>query len=347
MRTAAKFLLGLLLYLLWVGAASGLAQSLGDIARKERQRRPSHPQRAVHVYTNEDLTRPQILDPEDRVRIEAYEQSPISELTKDVTTTLEPSSEIPLGDIARAIRKKKRSLQGRPEEKESAKTRVSPAAELEAQNSREVLQTSPLPSQAQAATEPTVPSSEIPLGDLARMLRERRRSYQRQTEPTATMSLSPAADSEEQSSRAALSRQATARAKKTTVIASTRSVAAKTHPSRAVRPQVAPQVVHPPNRIRVRRGDSLWTIARRHLNSGTKWKEIAFANPQLANPNRIFPGQWLEMPEPSTVNAATLKVKIQPNLGATRGLPQTGDATTAPSSPHPPPSRSSGRYARI
>lgn len=45
------------------------------------------------------------------------------------------------------------------------------------------------------------------------------------------------------------------------------------------------------------RGDSLWNIAKKHLGSGAKYKEIYNLNKgKIKNPNLIFPGQVLIMP---------------------------------------------------
>lgn len=46
----------------------------------------------------------------------------------------------------------------------------------------------------------------------------------------------------------------------------------------------------------VRKGDSLWTIARRHYGSGAQWQKIANANPHLQNPHRLTVGQELILP---------------------------------------------------
>lgn len=49
--------------------------------------------------------------------------------------------------------------------------------------------------------------------------------------------------------------------------------------------------------IRVRRGDSLWRISRRHLGNGKKWAAFYKANKRkIDNPNLIFPGQTLIIP---------------------------------------------------
>ena len=43
------------------------------------------------------------------------------------------------------------------------------------------------------------------------------------------------------------------------------------------------------------RGDSLWKISRRLLGKGSRWKEIAAANPGI-DPAKIMPGQVLLIP---------------------------------------------------
>jgi len=52
-----------------------------------------------------------------------------------------------------------------------------------------------------------------------------------------------------------------------------------------------------PKIIKVRRGDSLWRIARRHLGKGRKWAAFYKANKhKIDNPDLIFPGQVLILP---------------------------------------------------
>ena len=49
--------------------------------------------------------------------------------------------------------------------------------------------------------------------------------------------------------------------------------------------------------VKVRRGDSLWRIARRHLGKGKKWGEFYAANKEkIDNPDLIYPGQVLIIP---------------------------------------------------
>src|SRR2546426_2013981 len=97
----------LLACVLVFGVTLGSSQSLGDIARQDRARKERQPRRATRVYTDEDLARPQILDPEDRVRFEAARKNwraPWGEQTAEVCHGVPQSAEISLGDVARRYR---------------------------------------------------------------------------------------------------------------------------------------------------------------------------------------------------------------------------------------------------
>ena len=56
----------------------------------------------------------------------------------------------------------------------------------------------------------------------------------------------------------------------------------------------ARQAKQPAAGYTVQRGDSLWSIAKKQLGDGTKYKEIARKN-GIANPNRIYQGQVLKL----------------------------------------------------
>lgn len=49
----------------------------------------------------------------------------------------------------------------------------------------------------------------------------------------------------------------------------------------------------------VKKGDSLWAIAKKHYGSGADWKKIYEANKDTigSNPNRIYPGQMFKIPK--------------------------------------------------
>lgn len=54
----------------------------------------------------------------------------------------------------------------------------------------------------------------------------------------------------------------------------------------------------------VAKGDTLWGIAKRFYGNGAEYKRLAAANPQIKNPNLIYPGQVLTVPPADELPAA-------------------------------------------
>lgn len=64
-----------------------------------------------------------------------------------------------------------------------------------------------------------------------------------------------------------------------------------------IEPSAAVDEPRRPRIIKVRRGDSLWRISRRHLGNGKRWASFYKANKaKIDNPDLIFPGQTLVLP---------------------------------------------------
>lgn len=51
----------------------------------------------------------------------------------------------------------------------------------------------------------------------------------------------------------------------------------------------------PPNRYVVQPGDTLWYIAAKYLHNPWEWKDLWEANPQVKNPDKLYPGAILEL----------------------------------------------------
>lgn len=265
--------------LLALGWLPATAQSLGDVARAERERRLKMPHHAP-VLSDEDLVRDKILQKAPR------DASPPSDNGTDAAA----SENVSLGDYARALR------QRRAAEQASAPNAAQPAIESDSTGSNPVALT-PL-SGVVGPDQQT-----MSLGDVARQARAEReaarlaRTHSNPPQPAAantvpipTTGVSPG-----------LARSATPRP---------RSSAPPTLHSRVV---LEPGAMANGQSIRVPRGGSLWKLARVYLGAGRLWPALWKANPQIQNPNHIQVGQLLRYPvlrdqEPSdSSRSASLK----------------------------------------
>jgi nucleoid-associated protein YgaU len=228
-----KYLGGVLICVVCAGAGSGFAQSLGEVARQESARKQSRPAPSVHVYTNEDMQRPQILLPEDQARFQASRESAKPTLAQqdEIPVATPKPAEIPLGDVARYYRLQMQLRQGQP------------LSDLPGISSNAPLA---------APVAPPPPSTPVPVPAV------------RPPEPTFH--------------RAAPAREPVLRAA---------------------------------GDVRVVRGDSLWKLAKRHLGSGTRWRQLAALNPQLTNPDLIRVGEWIRLPLASSESQVAKTVRVE------------------------------------
>lgn len=65
----------------------------------------------------------------------------------------------------------------------------------------------------------------------------------------------------------------------------------------------------------VKRGDTLWAIARKYLGSGTKYPQIAQEN-GIKNPNLIYPGQVFRITTGGAVTTTVTETKEEIKVGA-------------------------------
>ena len=303
---------GLVLFIMFL-VVPAYCQSLGDIARQELERKQAQPQHSTHVYDNDDLARPQILIPEDLERVGASKKK------------------LPAGsEVANEEAGSDHNLHAPP-----------PAERLPHRTSEiRIQQPGPLPlhlelrspalgdlkdprspdphSLATASRDVSVPrtdawiprahdvSNAIPFAKIPR--RETPAAQNRvRVQPGDTLWK--------------LASKYLGQGKDWLVLAVHNPQV--TDPERLqvgtwlLLPDQSPDP-RPPDRVRVKPGDSLWKLAEARFGDGMRWSCVADANPQLRGAHLIFPGQILEIPDNC---AAKSSAKIRPPESISTPLP--------------------------
>jgi len=273
LRPASLCIPGILLFscaLLF--ATECYAQDVADAAKQERARKESQQKKPKRVYTEEDLKRAQILTPEDRAQIEARKNQAAPDAGEKPEDTLDAKSlspDVPLGDVARRFRRLK-ELQ-----------KLQQSAEFHLPLADAPVLASPKPMQ------PVRPHSFKPAGPAAPRFAPYRPPVKRS--PFARPRIFTAAPP---------------------MIAPSHPPAARLVPAQPPAPVAPP--LNPAKRdvvptvVTVRRGDSLWKLAERHLGHGLRWHELLSANLDILDANRIVAGSQIVLPTSiSSVRTAT------------------------------------------
>jgi nucleoid-associated protein YgaU len=262
-------MIGVVVSLLLLGTTTSFAQSLGDIARQERERKQNEPQRETHVYTNDDLQKPHILVPEDQVRALAARRATSA---PTVAATV-PAAPVPVAALAA--------------------TPVLPAI-------------TPLP--ALPASAPTQPApgatpgvAEVPVQDPATSISNSpSRPEPQRVERTA---FAPAPRT------ALVSSPSGWKIVYAEPVSAERRIAAPVIPTPTPTPTPTPKLVPAPvakprrtvdtrtaTDVQIQRGDSLWKLAKKYLGSGLRWHELAALNPEVSNPDILRIGESIHLP---------------------------------------------------
>lgn len=306
--------------LLWLGllslllSAPAYSQSLGGIARRERERKQNQAAAATHVYDNNDLARPQILLPRDRERVQAAKQ-------KATPTAIAPAVEsagsepqidglplhAPLGDIARHYRalktwRQESASQLEPTQPErSAPALAYPKFPLPAARR-------PTPAAPLAAIAP-LHASNPPKGHADKTLRPEEITIAGDStiRVRAGDTLWELAD--KYLGRGADWRRLAAENPQVTdprrLQVGTRLRLPNEAPGLQLHGALHGQHSSQPHRhVRVKLGDSLWKLTQAQFGDGGAWSCVARANSQLRNADLIFPGQILALPESCTPSLA-------------------------------------------
>jgi len=282
-------------------------------AHQEKARKSSEARPPSHVYTNDDLRKPQILTEQDRARVEACKKSPEPPETLEPEPSLDAngdSSAQSLGEVARRYRREKAAAAA-----EEA-SRPKPPAAFPMDLSQPIFATpapvGPPPSASRVSLAPIEPPAATSKPRLGRAPLKR--------DPFSRPALSPFSSARNpgqtrlivnpaEPSPVAPPSEPPAAAPVKPSIASPPPVVRGMAPARPsmASPVAPPRPPFPPaspvaptsgrdSGISVQPGDSLWKIALAHYGNGAEWQCIAGANPALSDPGQIYPGQTLVLP---------------------------------------------------
>jgi nucleoid-associated protein YgaU len=264
---------GTLVSLIVLCTATSFAQSLGDIARQERERQKEQTPRTTYVYTNDDLKKDHILVPEDQARVLAARRNAS---TPAVEASQNPAPASPVASSASSIA----SVSVLP----NISAQAIPDSDTRASASVGAIMPTPvtleIPREAAPAHLPsTYISRQVSTGT----------HLQTQLSKQPVIGIGPS-DSWLSS---------------TTGKKSVRPRVATTFVTRSDSPELQPRAVVREREpldsgigdvVTVEPGDSLWKLAKRYLGRGSRWRELAQLNPQISDANVIHADEWIYIP---------------------------------------------------
>ena len=257
-------------------------QSVAEAARQERSRKQSLEKKAKHVYTAEDLKRAHILTPQDRAALEARKNQPSTApggpqklpeggggatIAEDVyaASPSANSARVPLGDLARRLRREKESQQ------------LQRSAEFHLPFADAPVLASPKP-----PAQPLLPSVTVAPPTVVlppRVVAPWRPFVKRSPfERPRVLPAPPVATRRFAQKPPAL------------------SPAPRTPRALAAQPPASVASSGKLTVVTVKAGDSLWKVAAVRLGDGRRWQELLRLNPGLPNPDRLEVGTQMVVP---------------------------------------------------
>lgn len=253
------------------------------------------------------MKRSEILLPKDRARMEASQKKTPSESAPQNAAAPAPQIqnskpvELPLGDVARYYRELYR-LQNEQQKARDSVLPVEPAVAMPKLTAPEII----------LRPERRVPQSRSPRDPFSPSQREA---------PVAPQSPAPRHASVPQETPMAAAESIVVRRGDSLWKLAARYLGdgAKWHALLAANPQLSnPNLIQVGQQLavphaastesasayKVVRGDSMWKLAQNHLGNGMAWSCIAQANPGIADANRIYPGQTLDIPSACVSNGS-------------------------------------------
>jgi len=309
-----------------VGVRAQDTQDAAAAARAERARKAASAKKQKHVYTEDDLKRAQILTPEDQARVAARKNNPTEKKEEQAKSGGESApGEESLGEVARRYRKEKAEREAArlmeqgsgshfpmklPEATMAApKPLVQPKTEtrpmenprrgvgagrvspFEPRPLRVVPRETVVPSAPKIATAPRTPKVEAPVVGMVVRRVERGDSWWKLAELylgngarwKELREMNPAGNG--------------GRNSELLMLGSTVKM-----PGSVVRHEAATA-----KSVTVKKGDTLWSMAREHLGRGTAWKCLAEANPELGQPEELQIGASVRLPEGNACGGGVAK----------------------------------------
>jgi LysM repeat protein len=285
-------------------------------AHQEKARKSNEARPQSHVYTNDDLRKPQILTEQDRARVEARKKSPEPPETLEPGPSLDAngdSSEQSLGEVARRYRREKAA-----DAAEEA-SRPKPPAAFPMDLSQPIFATpapvGPPPSAFRVPLAPIGPPAATSKPRLGRAPLKRD-PFSRPVLAPFSSARNPGRtpliiNSAEPSPVAPPSKPPAAVPVKPSIVSPPPAIRGMG----PARPSMASPVPLPPassvaptsggdSSIAVQPSDSLWKLSRRFLGRGSHWQDWLSDNPGLVDPQSIQAGTILVVPRPASSAAS-------------------------------------------
>jgi spore coat assembly protein SafA len=83
----------------------------------------------------------------------------------------------------------------------------------------------------------------------------------------------------------------------------------------------------------VKKGDSLWKIAKKHKDLGFSYQDLIASNPQIKNPDLILPGEKIMIPVKDTSTSKVLPPDIERGRPTMKNDPRLKPSTEKPAEP--------------